>query len=83
MEDFITRLKVDGDAMPVAPPDPPTAMSVARIAEGHPCLYCGKPSQAALHSNHQLFGPRWLDLCFPDYMAFVQASDGRDYKKTK
>jgi hypothetical protein len=77
IEDFIVRLKVDENAMPKAPYVVPTSMSVARIAEKHPCLRCGHPSQAALHSDHELFGPRWLDLCFPCYMEFVQASDGR------
>jgi hypothetical protein len=82
MAEFILRLET-ADVMPPAPADPPTAVSVARIAEQHPCLYCGKPSQAALHSDHALYGPRWLDLCFPCYMQFVQASDGREEKKIK
>lgn len=82
MAEFILRLETT-DVMPPAPADPPTAVSVARIAEQYPCLYCGKPSNAALHSDHKLFGPRWLDLCMHCYMLFVQASDGREEKELR
>ncbi|PNE43530.1 hypothetical protein [Streptomyces noursei] len=61
--------------LPAAPHGAAGPDLTQRVGDGHLCLGCGKPAEAAVIVNSPIAGPRWLDLCSKCWFSVRRAND--------